>query len=164
MMMALRILMSVGLALAAAHEQGVIHRDLKPANIMIEKATYHPYLMDFGIASTQDSMSLTLAGQGIGTPSYMAPEQSRGEPITVQADIYSFGVMAYECFTLRLPYSGTTPIAIYTAQMSGIFQPIRDINPSVPEHVAHTIERCLSPKAQERPANMSAVLSGLRYP
>ena len=114
--------------------------------------------MDFGIASAPDSQMLTIAGQGIGTPSYMAPEQSRGEPITILADVYSFGVMCYECFTQTLPFTGATAVAIYTAQQSGIFQPILSLNPRVPAGVARTIEACLSPRAFDRPANMGAVL------
>ena len=162
LMMSLKILTQVAQALVAAHERGVIHRDLKPANIMIERDTFHPYLMDFGIASAPDLQSITIAGQGIGTPFYMAPEQSRGEPISVQADIYSFGVMAYECFTKRLPFEGATAIAIYTAQQSGVFVPLRELNPNVPEGVARTVESCMSPRAADRPINMNAVLEGLR--
>lgn len=158
LMMSLRILPQVAQALIAAHAHGVVHRDLKPANIMIENDSFHPYLMDFGIASAPDSQMLTIAGQGIGTPSYMAPEQSRGEPITILADVYSFGVMCYECFTQTLPFTGATAVAIYTAQQSGIFQPILSLNPRVPAGVARTIEACLSPRAFDRPANMGAVL------
>lgn len=164
LMMSIKILTQIAQALIAAHERGVIHRDLKPANIMIERETFHPYLMDFGIASAPDLQSLTLAGQGIGTPYYMAPEQSRGEPISVQADVYSFGIMAYECFTKRLPFSGATAIAIYTAQQSGIFEPLLNLNPNVPLGIAKTVEACMAPKAADRPANMSAVLEGLLKP
>ncbi|MBR4985664.1 MAG: protein kinase [Proteobacteria bacterium] len=160
LMMSLRILTQVAEALVAAHDRGIIHRDLKPANIMVEAGTYHPYLMDFGIASTLDMPSLTIEGQGIGTPFYMAPEQSRGEQITIQADVYSFGVVCYECFTQKLPFTGATAVAIYTAQQSGIFEPIRDLNPMVPPAIAKLVESCLAPQAQNRPASMRVVLDG----
>jgi serine/threonine-protein kinase len=91
----------------------------------------------------------------------MAPEQSRGEPITVQADVFSFGVVCYECFTQRLPYNGSNAVAIYTAQMSGIFEPIRQINPMVPVSIAQLVESCLSPNPYDRPASMRVVLDGL---
>ena len=118
--------------------------------------------MDFGIASAPDLQSLTIAGQGIGTPCYMAPEQSRGEPISILVDVYSFGVMAYECLTKKLPFTGATAIAIYTAQQSGVFVPLTELNPNVPPGIAKTIEACMAPKAADRPANMSAVVDGLR--
>ena len=150
----MRILCAIGEALVAAHDLGIIHRDIKPANIMVEDDSHHPYLMDFGIASAPDNNSLTMAGQGIGTPSYMAPEQSRGDVISVHADIFSFGVVCYECFTHRLPYNGSTPIAIYNAQQSGQFEPICDINPRIPQPLACLIESCLSPIVGNRPGSM----------
>jgi len=159
--LSLRIMSQVGRALVAAHDRGIIHRDFKPANIMIESHTLHPYLMDFGIASVQDTPSVTIAGQGIGTPCYMAPEQSRGEPITPQADIYSFGVVCYECFVNRLPFGGKTAIAIYTAQVSGIFSPILETNPTISPKIATLIESCLNPVASLRPSSMRLVLDEL---
>ena len=158
LLLMMRILCAIGEALVAAHDHGIIHRDIKPANIMIEDETYHPYLMDFGIASAPDNNSLTLAGQGIGTPSYMAPEQSRGDVISVHADIFSFGVVCYECFTHCLPYNGTTAINIYTAQQSGEFEPICNINPCVPTTLAKMIESCLSPIVGNRPGSMRVLV------
>ncbi|MFA5624599.1 MAG: serine/threonine-protein kinase [Bradymonadales bacterium] len=152
------ILRCAALALREAHSQGVIHRDFKTANIMIESASGHPYLMDFGIALSRENPGLTVAGQGIGTPYYMAPEQSRGEQINEQADIYSFGVVCYECFARRLPFDGPTTVAIYTAQISGVFEHLREIEPCIPKALDELVDRCLQADAAKRPKSMQEVL------
>ena len=155
---ALDILIGVGQALIAAHSHGIVHRDFKSANIMVERETEHPYLMDFGIALTPDNPGLTMAGQGIGTPSYMAPEQSRGEHIGPLADIYSFGIVCYEALTGRLPFTGPTTVAIYTAQISGIYAPLTDYNPEIPKPLVQLIGHCLQPIAENRPPSMEIVI------
>ena len=158
----LRILMQIAEGLVSAHDKGIIHRDLKPANIMIESESYHPYLMDFGIASAPDTQSLTVIGQGIGTPSYMAPEQSRGEHISTLADIYSYGILAYECLTYKLPFTGATAVSIYNAQQSNIFEPVRDINPNVPSSVADIISQCMQPELSKRPSSIRVIVDVFR--
>ncbi len=160
-MMSLRILIQVAEALVAAHDQGVIHRDIKPANIMIETGSLHPYLMDFGIASSTEIPGNTFSGQGIGTPYYMAPEQARGDMISSLADVYSFGVVCYECFTQKVPFDGPSPFAIYRAQEAGSFTPICELNPMVPKPIAKVVEACISRNPEDRPASMRIVLDGL---
>ncbi len=156
--MSLRLLAQVGRALVTAHEQGIIHRDFKPANIMVDHANFHPWLMDFGIAANEMDIVGSTDSKGIGTPFYMAPEQCRGDEITPAADIFSFGVVAYECLTHALPYTGRTPVAIYEAQCTGRFTPIVQTNPFVPGLVANTVESCLEPNAALRPSSMLRVL------
>lgn len=155
------ILRCAALALREAHRQGVIHRDFKSANIMVEHETGHPYLMDFGIALSRENPGLTVAGQGIGTPFYMSPEQSRGDAITEQADIYSFGVVCYECFARALPFDGPTTIAIYTAQLSGVFRPLCEIDPSLPPALDELVKSCLQPDAAQRPKSMQEIIQTL---
>lgn len=157
-----RILCGVGTALAAAHRNLIIHRDFKSANIMIERGTEHPYLMDFGIASVPDSLGLTAAGQGIGTPIYMAPEQALGQPINIQADIFSFGVVLYEVFGGDLPFQSGTTVAVYHAQINAQYKPLRELNPSLPEALGALVERCLQPEPARRPGSMDEVLDVLR--
>ncbi|MEP6621749.1 MAG: protein kinase [bacterium] len=101
-------------ALEVAHEAGVIHRDIKPQNMVVERDGTLK-VMDFGIArmaTRAPAQGLTQAGMVIGTPEYMAPEQLLGDEIDVRADIYSAGVVFYECLTGRLPFEAATPIAL----------------------------------------------------
>ncbi len=90
--------------LAAAHEQGVVHRDVKPANIIIT-ADQQAKITDFGIARIEQS-NLTVAGQLLGTPNYMAPEQIQGKDVDSRTDIFSLGVMLYELLTKKKPFQG----------------------------------------------------------
>lgn len=98
-------------ALAYAHTQGVIHRDLKPANVLVDqKGTAK--LTDFGIAAAMDEAALTSAGQVIGTPEYMSPEQARGGKIDGRSDLYSLGIVMYEMLTGQTPYAKSSGTSI----------------------------------------------------
>lgn len=158
---ALLLLKQIGQSLQTAHQHGIIHRDFKPANIMIETESFHPWLTDFGIASLSDAPLNAPETLGVGTPYYMSPEQARGDELQTTSDIYSFGVVAYECLTHILPFNGSTPMAVYQAVMEGQFHPIRDIAPLVPHAVSNIIEQCLFSEALIRPQNMKAILDVL---
>ncbi|WP_386069121.1 protein kinase [Tahibacter sp. UC22_41] len=105
----LRLLLAVAAALAYAHRHLVIHRDLKPSNVLVSRDG-HVKLLDFGIAKllAADNDAPLLTRQGIGpmTPEYAAPEQFRGEPVSVATDIYQFGVLAFVLVAGCLPYAG----------------------------------------------------------
>ena len=101
-------LLEIASALEAAHRQGIVHRDLKPENIL-RASDGHIKVVDFGLArttraSTDAETTLTRAGSMLGTPGYMAPEQLRGETLDARADIFAFGVMAYELATGTHPF------------------------------------------------------------
>ncbi len=129
----------VARALQAAHEQGVVHRDVKPSNIIITPDG-SPVLVDFGLAIPQESdgNTLTRTGDLAGTPSYFAPELLSGERPRpdAQTDVYALGVTLYECLALRRPFDAPTPIALYSAIVSGSPTQVRSIHPSVPRDLA----------------------------
>jgi serine/threonine protein kinase/tetratricopeptide (TPR) repeat protein len=112
----LRLLLRIADALAHAHRNLVIHRDIKPNNILVHREEGRPKLLDFGIAKlfgTQKDRNLTVQNFGPMTPTYAAPEQFRGEPITVATDVYQFGVLMYRLLSGGLPYDTATddPVA-----------------------------------------------------
>lgn len=113
-----RILKDVAEALDYAHGAGVIHRDVKPQNVLLDDAG-RVYLADFGIAKMVESTAhMTQTGMITGTPQYMAPEQALGKPIDKSIDIYALGIVAYELFTGRVPFSADTPVAVLMKQAS----------------------------------------------
>lgn len=111
-----RFMAEVSRAVHHAHQHGVLHRDLKPANILID-GEGQPHLTDFGLAKLLDPAptdsthgTMTLSGTALGTPSYMAPEQARGERLSAAADIYSLGAILYELLTGQPPFKAPTPL------------------------------------------------------
>ncbi|HMH25234.1 MAG TPA: protein kinase, partial [Gemmatimonadaceae bacterium] len=175
----LTILHDIARALAYAHKQGIVHRDIKPENILLSEGT--AVVTDFGIAkAVQAAMTatppeaggggvaaITLPGDTVGTPAYMSPEQAAGDPTTDQrADIYAWGVIAYELLTGKHPFAEKTgsPQALLTAQMSDTPPLISAGNPAVPRPIAELVLSCLSKTAAMRPANGSALLAALDDP
>ncbi|HLM75021.1 MAG TPA: protein kinase [Polyangiaceae bacterium] len=134
--LAVRILIQVCEALAAAHDLGIVHRDLKPENVMLLRDPENPgvervKVLDFGIAkivdrtdrepdepppSISDSV-LTTVGVIVGTPQYMSPEQCRASPIDARSDVYSCGILLYQLLTGRVPFTGEHPFEIAMKQV-----------------------------------------------
>jgi tetratricopeptide (TPR) repeat protein len=130
-----------------AHEQGVIHRDLKPSNVLLDVAG-EPHVFDFGLAKREvGDVSLTLDGQVLGTPAYMAPEQARGEAARIGAcsDVYSLGVMLYELLTGDMPFHGNVRMVLKQV-LEEEPRPPRRLNDRIPRDL-ETI--CLKAMAKE---------------
>jgi serine/threonine-protein kinase len=139
-------------ALDYAHSRGVIHRDIKPNNVMFDDQGT-PFLVDFGIAKiTTAATGLTGTGMTVGTPSYMAPEQWRGESVTPATDQYALGVMIYHMLTGRLPFEATTPFALMHKHLNEEPTPPQVWRSDLPEAVQDAL----------RPA--MAKVPGQRYP
>lgn len=168
----LTILHDVARALAYAHRQGIVHRDIKPENILLSEGT--AVVTDFGIAKAVQAArtaapaggAITQPGDTVGTPMYMAPEQAAADPTTDQrADIYAWGVVAYELISGKHPFAEmTSPQALLTAQMSDTPPPITATNPDVPRSIADLVLRCLSKTAAMRPATGTELLAALDDP
>ncbi|MGH7336827.1 MAG: serine/threonine-protein kinase, partial [Myxococcota bacterium] len=106
-----RILGEVCRALAYAHKSGIVHRDIKPDNIMFDEHG-HAVVTDFGIAKAASGGKLTGTGMSIGTPHYMSPEQAKAQTLDGRSDIYSLGVVAYQCLTGGVPFDGEDSFSI----------------------------------------------------
>lgn len=145
------------LALAAAHEAGVIHRDVKPGNIIVTPDGVAK-LTDFGIARAMDSTSLTRPGEVIGTPHYLSPEQAIGQPATGASDLYALGCVAHEMLTGRRPFDAGTPVATALAQIHDAPPPLPI---DVPADLRQVVEQCLDKDPARRPRSAAAVAAGL---
>ncbi|AKS43151.1 serine/threonine-protein kinase [Wenzhouxiangella marina] len=151
-------------AMAHAHAQGVVHRDLKPGNLMVEEGDGRPqaWVMDFGLARRPDDATLTMAGDALGTPGYMAPEQARGaEGADPRADVYALGVVLYEVLTGALPYTADTPMALVMQAAAGQTVPVSEIRRRLPEGLARIVVRCLETEPARRYADAGELRADL---
>ncbi len=158
---ALGIARQVAAGLAAAHEAGVVHRDLKPPNIMIDPDG-NAVIMDFGIARSVDTAGSTVAGMVVGTLSYMAPEQARGEQADQRSDVYAFGLILTDMLVGRRQGGATSSeLAELMARMQHAPPPIRTVDPEIPESVEHIVSRCLDPDRANRYQTMAELIEDL---
>ncbi len=146
----INILIQVLSGLKAAHSKGVYHRDVKPDNVMIDRNGC-AHIMDFGIAYLVNQESMTLTGSFVGSPSYIAPEQLAGGPITEKSDVFSFGSLCYVCATDNTPFSGDNPNAIFHKVVNE--EPLSPLtyNPEVLHWLNDFIMHCLQKDPQKRP-------------
>jgi serine/threonine protein kinase len=132
-------------ALGAAHAAGIVHRDVKPGNILIA-ADGCAKVGDFGIAKSLEvaaAADLTSTNQLVGTPAYVAPERVIGEPATIHSDLYAVGVVIYEAFAGRKPFTGTTPVATAYAIRHETPPALASVRPELAPHVVAAVERAM---------------------
>src|SRR5256885_8367453 len=163
---AIRTLREIASALAYAHEHGIVHRDLKPDNVLLSGGS--AMVTDFGVAkalsasTNADQGSMTSLGVALGTPAYMSPEQASADPsVDPRADIYSFGVLAYELLTGQPPFAGRTPQHLLAAHVTEAPEAITRRRASLPPALAALVMRCLEKRPADRPQSASEVVHAL---
>lgn len=157
----LSMMIEISEALAHAHQRGVVHRDIKPSNIIIQQHgdSVLAKLVDFGIAKDafSDTGDLTRTGGLIGSPLYMSPEQTLGEAITPQSDMYSLGCVIYHCLIGKPPFAGETIFDTITKHREAAIPSIRKRLPEVPEELDDLVTRLLSKEPERRYGSMTVV-------
>ncbi|MGN6127259.1 MAG: serine/threonine protein kinase [Humibacter sp.] len=145
----LDIVAQTAAALHAAHAAGLVHRDIKPGNLLITPDG-RVKITDFGIARIADQVPLTATGQVMGTVQYLSPEQASGHPASPTTDIYSLGIVAYECLAGRRPFTGESQVAIAMAQINEQPPPLPV---TVSEPVRNLVYACIAKNPAERPSS-----------
>ena len=150
-------------ALAHAHARGVIHRDVKPGNIMVANDGLVK-ILDFGLAyfrpaadPSEAHTDVTEAGQLLGTPSYMSPEQSRAEEVDHRSDIFSLGVVMYEALTGERPFTGDSSAEIVGNLLKSDPPSVGKLRPDIPAEVSALVDRCLQKRRRNRPQSMDEI-------
>ena len=166
----LQFVREIAEGLASAHARGLVHRDVKPANVMV-MPNGHVKLLDFGVAGMDVE---SLSGEDTrthmpvptrlhaGTPHYMAPEQAAGQAVTTRADLFSFGVLLYECLTGALPFSGSTTFDYVRHVMQSAPKRLDRVAPETPAVLVDLVERCLEKTPADRPESADEVVRQLR--
>jgi serine/threonine-protein kinase len=160
---AARVLRDVAWALAYAHGQGVIHRDVKPDNILLEQGSGRVLVADFGIAGVVAGAGALVAGEVVGTPEFMSPEQALGEAVDARSDLYSLGVVGYFALSGTLPFEAEKATEVLAKQVTEPAPPLASAAPGVPRRLAQAIDRCLAKDPADRPDGTAVLAEQLSH-
>ncbi|MFO0888231.1 MAG: serine/threonine-protein kinase [Isosphaeraceae bacterium] len=156
------LIREAALALAHAHERGVIHRDIKPENLLVDRQG-HVHLIDFGLARFLEDTTITNTGALVGTPMYMSPEQVSGRlNVDCRTDVYSLGLVLYELLTLRRPITAPTREGVLRRIVTKALIPVTWRNRMVPREVEGIVHRATAKDPDERYPNAAELASDLQ--
>ncbi|WP_433795795.1 serine/threonine-protein kinase [Actinoplanes sp. CA-252034] len=142
----MRLIEQAAIGLQAVHDEGLVHRDIKPANLLVRR-NGSVVITDFGIARHEAASRLTVSGAILGTPTYLSPEQVRGEPAGALSDVYSLGLVAYECLAGERPFVGDSPYAVALQRLQ---EGPRTMKVTLPVRVQAAVERALAIESRDR--------------
>src|SRR5712692_4036736 len=147
-------------ALEVAHSEGVIHRDLKPQNIMLDK-TGRVYVMDFGIARSTLTSSMTQTGAPIGTPDYMSPEQAKGQTVDARSDLFAIGIIFCEILSGQSHFIADTTMGKLWKRTSEPARPLGELDKTIPQRLGEIVKKCLEMDPQKRFASATELLHAI---
>jgi serine/threonine protein kinase len=148
-------------ALSYAHGHNVVHRDIKPDNVfLLPDGTVK--VVDFGIAHMSTASNITIAGQMLGTPRYMSPEQVKGEAVGPQSDIFSAGILLYEMLAGRPAFDGNTPTTVMYKIVHELPPPLGELSPAVPRELEAVVAKATAKVASERFSSASEMAVEMR--
>ena len=158
---AAQVVSQIAPALDAVHAQGIVHRDLKPGNILFDSFG-NPAISDFGIAHFTAATSDLTGSAIIGTPSYMSPEQVRGENLDGRSDLYALGVILFEMLAGHGPFQSTTPLSVAFKHLTDPVPSIRIFRPDLPVAVEDVLNKALAKEREQRYSTASELARDLR--
>ena len=162
---AVQLIRKIAEGMAHCHDNGIIHRDLKPENILI-RPDGQTVLLDFGLALTRNSHRVTYANlsSAAGTPDYMAPEQIEGHRGDARTDLYAIGTILFELLSGRTPYSGDNALAVMAQHLRGGIPRLDREQPAVSPQLAAVVVKSLQRRAEDRYADLHAMVRALDNP
>jgi serine/threonine-protein kinase len=163
---AAKIIYQTAQGLSTAHDKGVIHRDIKPGNLMLTSKGAVK-IADFGIAlSTQDfSKKLTSTGEFVGTPGYLSPEVCQGKPVDQRSDIFSLGIVLFECLAGRMPFTDESPLGLMLEVVKAEIPDVRTLNSEVDPELERILSRMVAKDPAERYQSCQELVADLgRHP
>jgi len=160
---AARLLDQVASALAVAHRNHVIHRDIKPANILLDEDG-NGYVADFGLAKDLDNSAVayTQAGDVVGTPDYLSPEQVRSESVTPKSDIYSLGLVLYEMLTASHPFPEATPVERMFKQLNEAVPKITSLDQNTSDAINEVVQKATAKNPDQRYKDVLTLATAFR--